>query len=96
MKIGGKVFELFQVEYFVKKQAYKFKLSKKWKIHDIFHVSLLEQNISKKRRVDKNVTELDFEASNSKEYEVKAIWDSVVYSNELEKGYLLGLYYLVE
>ena len=58
-------------------------------------MSLLEQNNSKKERVDKNVTELEFDTSNSEEYKVKAIWDSVVYANKLEKSYLSGLYYLV-
>ena len=33
---------------------------------------LLEQNTTKKGRVDKKVTELEFEAGNSKEYKVKA------------------------
>lgn len=43
--------------------------------------------------MDKNVTELD--NGNSKEYKVKAIWDSAVYANKLAESYLLGLYYLV-
>ena len=62
-------------------------------MHDVFHVSLLEQNTTKKERVDKQVTEL--EAGDSKEYKIEAIWDSVVYASKLESGQLLGLYYLV-
>ena len=43
-KLEAKFFGLFQVLYPVGKQGYKLKLLKKWKIHDVFHMSLLEQN----------------------------------------------------
>ena len=46
-------------------------------------------------QVDKKVTKLDFEAGNSKEYKIEAIWDSAVYTRESE-NYLPELYYLVE
>ena len=55
---------------------------------------LLEQDITRKERVDEKITELDFEAGDSKKYKVEAIWDSAVYARKLE-GHLLGLYYLV-
>ena len=45
-------------------------------------MSLLEQDTTKKERVDKKVTKLGFEAGNSKGYKVEAIWDSVVYANK--------------
>ena len=54
---------------------------------------LLEQDTTKKERVDKQVTEL--EAGDSEEYEVEAIWDSAIYAGKLESCQLLGLYYLV-
>ena len=38
--------------------------------------------------------EPEFDASDNKEYEVKAIIDSTVYTKKAE-GYLLELYYLV-
>ena len=45
--------------------------------------------------MNETTTQLKFEAGdNGKEYEVKAIWDSIVYTREL-KGHLPGLYYLV-
>ena len=47
-----------------------------------------------KGRIDKKVTELKFEAGNSREYKVEAIWDSAVYSKEV-KNHLPDLYYLV-
>ena len=55
---------------------------------------MLEHDIIKKRRVDKKITELEFEAGDSKEYEVEAVWDNVVYANKA-KGHPPGLYYLV-
>ena len=77
----------------VGKQAYKLELPKKWKIHDVFNVSLLKQDTTKKERVEK-VPELDA-GDDSKEYEVEAIRDSAVYAMESESGHLPGLYYLV-
>ena len=52
----------------IDKQAYKLKLPKKLKIHDVFYVSLLEQDTTKKRQV--NDMQLEFEAGNDKEYEI--------------------------
>ena len=93
-KLEAKFFGPFQVLHPVGKQAYKLELLKKWRIHDVFHVSLLEQDTTRKGRVDENVTE--FEAgSNDKEYEVEGIRDSAVYAKESVTGYLPGLYYLV-
>ena len=79
----------------VGKQAYKLELLRKWRIHDVFHVLLLEKNTTKKGQVDENVTELDADSDGSGEYEVEAIWNSAVYAKESESGHLLGLYYLV-
>ena len=58
---------------------------------------LLEQDITRKKRVDKKVRQIEFNAGNndSRKYKVKAIWDSAVYTKESESGHLLSLYYLV-
>ena len=56
-------------------------------------MSLLEQDSTKKERVEK-VSELDA-GDDSEEYEVEAIWDSAVYAMESKSGYLSWLYYLV-
>ena len=64
-------------------------------MHNIFHVSLLKQDITRKEWVDKRVKELELEAGNSEEYEVGAIWDSAVHASKSESGQLPGLYYLV-
>ena len=94
-KLEAKFFGPFRVLYPVGKQAYKLELPKKWKIHNVFHVSLLEQDTTKKGRVDENATELDAANDESGEYEVEAICDSAVYAKESESGHLPGLYYLV-
>ena len=93
-KLEAKFFRPFRILHLVEKQAYKLELPKKWKIHNVFHVPLLEQDTTRKERVDEKVTELDFEAGNSEEYEVEAIRNSTVYARESE-GNLPGLYYLV-
>ena len=64
-------------------------------MHNVFHVSLLERDTTKKERVYKQLTKLELEAGDNKEYKVEAIWDSAVYVSKLESGQLLGLYYLV-
>ena len=58
-------------------------------------MSLLEQNTTKKGRVDKNdASELDAGDNESEKYKVKAIWDSVVYARK-STSYLPRLHYLV-
>ncbi len=58
-------------------------------------MSLLEQDITRKGRVDKITSRLEFESDgNGKEYKVEAIFDNVVYARELE-GHLPAFYYLV-
>ena len=59
-----------------------------------FHMSLLEEKTTRKERVDEKMTELDFEAGNSKDYEVEAIQDSAIHAKESE-NHPLGLYYLI-
>lgn len=47
--------ELFRVLYLVKNQAFKVKLLGKEKIHNVFYVLSIEQDITRKKQVDKNV-----------------------------------------
>ena len=95
-KLEAKFLKLFQVLHPIGKQADKLELSKRWKIQNIFHVLLLEQNTTRKERVNQRVTELELEARNSKKYKVEAICDSAVYASKSRSGELPGLYYLVE
>ena len=91
-KLEAKFFGPFRVLHPVEKQAYKLELPRNWKIHDVFHVSLLEQYITRKRR---EFSMPEFESGdNNKEYKVEPIRDSAVYAREIDR-YLPGLYYLV-
>ena len=59
-------------------------------------MSLLEQNIDRKGRVDKKTLGIEFEDNDkSKKYEVMAIHDSTISVKELENGQLQDLYYLI-
>ncbi len=72
-KLEVKFFETFRVLYSVGKQAYKLELPKEWRIYDVFHMLLLEQNSTRKRRMDKTMTRLEFENDgNGEKYEVEA------------------------
>ena len=92
-KLEAKFFGLFWVLHSVGKQAYKLELPKKWRIHNVFHVLLLEQDITKKGQV--NDMQLEFKAGDNKKYEIDDIWNSAVYAKESRTGQLLRLYYLV-
>ena len=93
-KFEAKIFGLFEILYSVGKQAYKLELPKRWKIHNVFHVSLLEQKTIRQGQVGKKVIKLEFEVNNSEKYKVEAIWDSTVYANKV-KVHLPGLNYLI-
>ena len=93
-KLEAKFLGPFRVLHPVGKQAYKLELPKKWRIYDVFHVSLLEQDITKKGRVNDTKLNFEFEAGDNKKYEVEGIQNSVVYARESARQ-LPGLYYLV-
>ena len=44
---------------------------------------MLEQNTTKKGRVNDTKLNFEFKAGNNKEYKVDGIWDSTVYIREL-------------
>ncbi len=96
-KLEAKFFGPFRVLYPVSKQAYKIELLKKWRIHDIFYILLLEKDITKKRRVNKITFRLEFEnIGDGEKYKVEAICDNAVYAKELDYSHhLSGFYYLV-
>lgn len=71
---------------------YKLELPKKQKIHNVFHMSLLEQDTKKKSGWMKCQNQ---KKNNSKEYEDTAISNSEIYVKESNSSHLLGLYYLV-
>ena len=53
---------------------------------------LLEQNTTRKERMDKNITK--FGAGDNKKCTMEAIWNSTFYGNKA-KSHLPNLYYLV-
>ena len=90
-KLEGKFFGPFRMLHPVGKQAYKLELSRNWKIHDIFHVSLLKQDTTRKGR---EFSVPKFEPGNNKEYKVEAVQNSAVYAKKIN-GHLPKLYYLI-
>ena len=56
-KLKKTFFGPFQVFYIVEKQIYKLELSTKWKIYNVFYSSLLEQDTTRKKQVDKALPE---------------------------------------
>ena len=56
-------------------------------------MSLLKQDIIKKKQIGKNVIELKAGKDNNK-YKIKAIFNSAIYAKKL-MDYLLRLYYFV-
>ena len=78
----------------VGKQTYKLKLPRKWKIHNLFHLSLLEQDNIKKERMNKFVELPKFDKGDNKKYKMGTIQDNAVYTKETNK-HLPELYYLV-
>ena len=95
-KLEAKFFGLFQILHLIGKPVYKLDLSTKWKIYNVFHMSLLEQDTTRKRRMDElfRESEPEFNTGNNKEYKVEVIIDSAVYAKKADEN-LPGLYYLV-
>ena len=94
-KLESKFFGPFQVLHLVGNQAYKLKPLKKWRIYDVFHISLLEQDTTRKEQVEDNMTQLEFETGDEAKYKVEAIWNSAIYARKLQAGHLLGVYDLI-
>ena len=70
----AKFFEFFQVLHTVKRQAYRFKLQKKFRIPDVFYMSLLKWNSTRKGQVDMNdAIKLDAANNKSGKYKVEVI-----------------------
>ena len=63
-------------------------------------MSLLEQDTIRKKQINnkalpKPKKDMEFEAKGNKEYVIKAIIDSAIYSKQANNNKILGLYYLV-
>lgn len=71
--LKAQFFGSFQSFCSIKRQAYKLKLPKKCKILLVFYVSLLKQNIIRKKQVEEITSCLQFKDNNDKNYKVKAM-----------------------
>ena len=69
-------------------------MSRKWRIYNVFYISLLELDPTKKEQMNDTQLEFEFEASDNKEDMVDSIGDIAIHVRELA-GQLPGLYYLV-
>lgn len=80
-------FSPFQVIYLLSKQIYKLELLARWKIHDFFHMSLLEFDTIKKKRVNKLLElELKVHIRKNMEYKKQTIKNSAIYGNEAARS----------
>ncbi len=98
-KLESKFVGPFWVVHAVGKQVYKLELPTKLKIYNVFHVSLLEYDTTKKGQVDNKALpelekELKFESRGNKKYEIEAIINSTMYSLQANNQ-MTGFYYLV-
>ena len=86
----------FEILEAVGKQAYKLKLSSKWRIHPVFHVSFLEKDVTRREAVDQKIADqLDFEEEKQLELEVDLIIDGTVFAKKAMDGRLPRLHYLI-
>lgn len=88
----------FLVLHYIDKQVCKLELLAKWKIYDVFHMSLLEQKTTIKRLVNK-VNKLlepepEIEVKGNNKYKIEVICNSKVYIKKALR-HLLRLYHLI-
>ncbi len=96
-KLEHKYLGPFKILEAVEKQAYKLKLPAKWRIHLVFHVSLLERDVARREGVDQKIADqLEFEEREQPEQEVDSIMDSMVFAEEAIDGRPCGPYYLIQ
>jgi hypothetical protein len=80
-KLDHKYYESFEIEEFIEKQAYKLRLSHTFRIHNVFHVSLLK---SYKEQFDDVVASSSIMINEERHDEMKLILDSRLYRKRLQ------------
>jgi hypothetical protein len=80
-KLDHKYYESFKIEKFIEKQVYKLRLSHTFRIHNVFHVSLLK---SYKERFDDVMTSFLIMINEEKHDEIKLILNNKLYRKRLQ------------
>ncbi len=80
-KFDHKYYELFEIEKFIEKQIYKLRLFHTFRIHNVFHVSLLK---SYKKRFDDVLTSSSIMINEEKHDEMKLILNNKLYRKRLQ------------
>ncbi len=80
-KLDHKYYELFEMQNLVENQTYKFSLFHTFRIHNVFHVSLLK---SFKKEFDKVITSFLIMINKNKHDEVKLILNNKLYRKRLQ------------
>ena len=93
-KLEAKFFGLFQVLHPISNQGQKLKISKRKKIHNVFHMLPFKQESNRKKQF-KKILKSDNANMESEIYKIETIWDNTVYAKKLQE-YLPGLYDLVK
>ena len=106
-KLKWKFFESFKILNTIKNQTYRINIFKRWRIHNVFHVSLLEKIISKREKKASlkstyQSNDIDIEKDEkliNEKYWIEIILDSKIFKEEQisNKSYSEPeLYYLVQ
>ena len=81
-KLDYKYYESYKIKKLIKKQAYCLKLLPSMKIHNVFHVSLLEPYTSTNKL--HNSPSSPIEVKSKKKYKVKKILNNCIHYNKLQ------------
>ncbi len=80
-KLDHKYYELFKIEEFIEKQAYKLRLFHTFRIHNVFYVFLLK---SYKKRFDDVITSSSIIIDKERHDEIKLILNNKLYQRRLQ------------
>ena len=103
-KLEWKFFDSFKVLKTIKNQAYQVEIFKRWRIHDVFHVSLLKKIKSKKKK--KVSLEFTYQSNieDDEEFTNEKFWIEVILNSKIYKEDQISnksyseskLYYLIQ
>ena len=103
-KLEWKFFDSFKILKTIENQTYQFEILKRWRIHDVFHVSLLKKIKSKKRK--KASLELTYQSNIEDDEELtnEKFWIEIILNSKIYKEDQISnksyseseLYYLIQ